>query len=193
MEGFSKSSEIETLRQELSDGLLYIHARLSENTQSTLEAASFLYALVELLNEQGLISIDQLDQRKSQVATKGSRGKILKRVSAFSSRSPNTTSILSRVRRRSTAKTAFTCARPLVVVCRLRSQNRIFARISFIGISANLTLSSRRKTAIALISIEAVKAALYESIGRCLAAPTTAAKIIKSGSTLTIKSSIPTF
>ena len=61
-------SKVKKLRQELSDGLLYIHSRLSENTQSALEAASFLYALVELLNEQGLISIDQLDQRKSQVA-----------------------------------------------------------------------------------------------------------------------------
>jgi hypothetical protein len=61
-------AKIETLRQELSDGLLYIHSRLSENTKSTLEAASFLYALIELLNEQGLISIDKLDERKSEVA-----------------------------------------------------------------------------------------------------------------------------
>jgi len=37
------------LRQELSEGLLYVHARLSENSKATLEAASFLYALVELL------------------------------------------------------------------------------------------------------------------------------------------------
>jgi hypothetical protein len=48
--------------------LLYIHSRLSENTKSTLEAASFLYALVELLSEQGLISIDKLDERKAEVA-----------------------------------------------------------------------------------------------------------------------------
>ncbi len=66
-------AKLEKLRQELSDGLLYIHSRLSENTQSTLEAASFLYALVELLNEQGLISIDKLDQRKSQVAKRLAR------------------------------------------------------------------------------------------------------------------------
>jgi hypothetical protein len=58
----------EKLRQELSDGLLYIHSRLSENTQSTLEAAAFLYALIELLNERGLVSIEQLDERKAEVA-----------------------------------------------------------------------------------------------------------------------------
>ncbi|VVB94596.1 Uncharacterised protein [uncultured archaeon] len=34
----------------------------------TLEATSFLYALVELLNEKGLISIDELDERKKHVA-----------------------------------------------------------------------------------------------------------------------------
>src|SRR5262250_1562695 len=67
MEGFPNSGR-EKLRQELADGLLYIHSRLSENTKSTLEAASFLYALVELLSEQGLISIDKLDERKTEVA-----------------------------------------------------------------------------------------------------------------------------
>jgi len=68
MEGYPSSSGTEELRQELADGLLYIHSRLSENTTSTLEAASFLYALVELLSEQGLISIDKLDERKTEVA-----------------------------------------------------------------------------------------------------------------------------
>jgi hypothetical protein len=68
MEGHPSSSGREELRRELADGLLYIHSRLSENTKSTLEAASFLYALVELLSEQGLISIDKLDERKAEVA-----------------------------------------------------------------------------------------------------------------------------
>ncbi len=38
------------------------------NTNKTLEAASCLYALIELLNEKGLISIEELDERKKQVA-----------------------------------------------------------------------------------------------------------------------------
>jgi hypothetical protein len=58
------------LRQELAEGLLYIHARLSENMKITLEAASFLYALIELLSEQGLISIQELDERKREVAAR---------------------------------------------------------------------------------------------------------------------------
>ncbi len=55
------------LRQEVTEGLLYTHSRLNANTGKTLEAASFLYALVELLNEQGLITIEELDERKQMV------------------------------------------------------------------------------------------------------------------------------
>jgi hypothetical protein len=56
------------LRQEVAEGLLYVHMRLSENSNATLEAASFLYALVELLSEKGLIDIDALDERMRSVA-----------------------------------------------------------------------------------------------------------------------------
>jgi hypothetical protein len=53
----------EQLRRRLAEGLLYAHARLSENTKATVEVGSFLYALVELLSEKGLVSIDELDGR----------------------------------------------------------------------------------------------------------------------------------
>jgi hypothetical protein len=56
------------LRQEVVDGLLYTHARLSDNTKKTLETASFLYGLIELLSEKGLISIEEIDERKAEVA-----------------------------------------------------------------------------------------------------------------------------
>ena len=56
------------LRQQIADGLLFAHARLSENTKSTLEATAFLYGLIELLSEKGLLSIEELDERKRQVA-----------------------------------------------------------------------------------------------------------------------------
>jgi Fe-S-cluster containining protein len=59
--------------REVAEGLLYTHARLSENTQATLEAASFLYGLVELLHERELISIEELDQRKREVAKRLAR------------------------------------------------------------------------------------------------------------------------
>jgi hypothetical protein len=55
---------MENLRQELTQGLLYTHSRLNANTTKTLETASFLYALVELLTEKGIISIEELDERK---------------------------------------------------------------------------------------------------------------------------------
>ena len=56
------------VRKELSSSLLYTHTRINTNTRKTLEAASFLYALIELLNEKGLLSIKELDERKKQVA-----------------------------------------------------------------------------------------------------------------------------
>ena len=55
------------LRQRIADGLLYTHSRLNANQRKTLEAASFLYALVELLSDKGLITIAELDARKEVV------------------------------------------------------------------------------------------------------------------------------
>jgi hypothetical protein len=55
------------LRQQIVQGLLYTHSRLNANTSRTLEATSFLYALIELLEEKGLISIAELDERKRVV------------------------------------------------------------------------------------------------------------------------------
>lgn len=52
------------LRQEVAEGLFYTHMRLSQNTNRTLEASAFLYGLIELLGEKGLISIAELDERK---------------------------------------------------------------------------------------------------------------------------------
>jgi len=59
MEKESSSEFAETLSEMydlLSSGLSYTHTRINFNTTKTLESSSFLYALVELLNEKGLIS-----------------------------------------------------------------------------------------------------------------------------------------
>lgn len=56
------------LLKELTNGLLYTHLRLNANATRTLESASFLYALIEILEEKGLISIEELDQRQKEVA-----------------------------------------------------------------------------------------------------------------------------
>lgn len=58
------------IHSDISSGLLYTHARINTNTTKTLEAASFLYALIEILNEKGLLSIEELDGRKRQIAKK---------------------------------------------------------------------------------------------------------------------------
>jgi hypothetical protein len=68
-----KSSSSEHSREEVAEGFLYTHARLSENTKAALETAAFLYGLIELLNEKGLISIEELDQRKREVAQRLAR------------------------------------------------------------------------------------------------------------------------
>lgn len=56
------------IHKDLSSGLLYTHTRINANTTKTLEAASFLYALIELLSEKGLLTIEELDERKKEVA-----------------------------------------------------------------------------------------------------------------------------
>lgn len=57
----------EELRDELAKGLLYLHSRANANTSKALEVASFSYALIELLSERGIISIEELDERKKIV------------------------------------------------------------------------------------------------------------------------------
>ncbi len=63
-------SHVSQMRQDTAEGLLYAHIRLNSNTAKTLESASFLYALIELLNEKGLLSIEELDERKKKVAAR---------------------------------------------------------------------------------------------------------------------------
>jgi hypothetical protein len=65
--GNGSAAQTNNLRKEVSDGLFYTHVRLSQGTNKTLEASSFLYALIELLGEKGLISIEELDERKKKV------------------------------------------------------------------------------------------------------------------------------
>jgi len=59
-----------TLRKEVAEGLLYTHTRLNENSKTAVEAASFLYGLIDLLTEKGLIAVEELDERKKAIATR---------------------------------------------------------------------------------------------------------------------------
>jgi Fe-S-cluster containining protein len=65
-----KQTAERSVRQETAEGLLYTHTRLSQSTHKILEASSFLYALVEVLNEKGLITIQELDERKKTVGAR---------------------------------------------------------------------------------------------------------------------------
>jgi hypothetical protein len=55
---------LEDLRTEVAEGFLYSHSRANANTSKVLEVASFSYALIELLVERGLVSVEELDERK---------------------------------------------------------------------------------------------------------------------------------
>ncbi len=56
------------IHKDLSSGLLYTHTRINANTNKNLEAASFLYALIEILSEKGLLTIEEQDELEKQVA-----------------------------------------------------------------------------------------------------------------------------
>lgn len=53
---------------DIAKGLQYCHARINANTSKTMEASFSLYALIELLDEKGLLTIEKLDECKKQVA-----------------------------------------------------------------------------------------------------------------------------
>lgn len=62
-----QSDSLEELRNDVAAGLMYAHGRENANTSKVLEVASFSYALIELLMERGVISVEELDERKKQV------------------------------------------------------------------------------------------------------------------------------
>jgi Fe-S-cluster containining protein len=61
------AAQLEKLRNDVAAGLMYAHGRENANTSKVLEVASFSYALIELLMERGVISVEELDERKRQV------------------------------------------------------------------------------------------------------------------------------
>lgn len=61
------AGQLEKLRGDVAAGLMYAHGRENANTSKVLEVASFSYALIELLMERGVISVEELDERKKQV------------------------------------------------------------------------------------------------------------------------------
>ena len=65
-----EKNEDNQARAETARGLRYCHKRINANTSKSLESASFLYAIVELLAEKDLITIEELDERKKTIANR---------------------------------------------------------------------------------------------------------------------------
>jgi hypothetical protein len=59
---------IEQFRKEVALGFLDSHARSNKNAGKALEIASFCYALVELLEEKGIITFGEMDDRQKVVS-----------------------------------------------------------------------------------------------------------------------------
>lgn len=55
------------LRQQVAEGLLYTHVRLGQTANKNLETSAFIYGLIELLSEKGIISTEELDERTKVV------------------------------------------------------------------------------------------------------------------------------
>lgn len=51
-------------RQRIAEGLLYAHSRLNTNSRKTREAAAYIFALIELLDEKGIIAPEELEPKR---------------------------------------------------------------------------------------------------------------------------------
>jgi hypothetical protein len=60
-------ARVEELREEVARGFLYAHSRANVNSSQLLEVSAFSYALIELLAERGLITVEELDEKKNQI------------------------------------------------------------------------------------------------------------------------------
>lgn len=54
--------------RDIAQGLAYLHSRLNAGAGRTFEAASFVYALIELLEEKGVIAREEIDCRKKALS-----------------------------------------------------------------------------------------------------------------------------
>jgi Fe-S-cluster containining protein len=55
-------------RAEIAGGLRYAHSRANANTAKIVDIASFAYAAIEILAERGLLTIEELDERRKAAA-----------------------------------------------------------------------------------------------------------------------------
>jgi hypothetical protein len=170
------------LRQAVAEGLLCTHSRINTNTRKTLEAASFLYALVELLEEKGLLSIEELDERKRMVG---------QRLAEQFRQNGNGVMLQDPEYDKYTfeQEVEIDCA-DRVHLCHAACCRLPFA-LSSTGTWGNPTWSPTTGTGRAAIWTPRPAPAACGPSGRCPAAPSTAARTSASGWTLRTKSLTP--
>jgi hypothetical protein len=54
--------------KDLSSNILYTHSRINDNTSKALKSTSFVYTLIEFLIKKWLLTTEELDDHKRQVA-----------------------------------------------------------------------------------------------------------------------------
>jgi hypothetical protein len=64
------AQSVKDLREEIAGGLLYCHDRANSNTSRALEVTAFAFALIDLLIEKGLLTEEELNERKRQVGAR---------------------------------------------------------------------------------------------------------------------------
>jgi len=64
---------VNKLRREAVGGFNYTHGQANANAGRVLEVPTFLYALIEILEQKGVLTIDELDARKDQIADRVER------------------------------------------------------------------------------------------------------------------------
>ena len=62
------ASALKELRREMVGGFSYTHGQANTGAGRVLEVATFLYALIEVLEQKGVLTIEELDARKDQIA-----------------------------------------------------------------------------------------------------------------------------
>ena len=64
------AQHVTALRQEIAGGLLYCHDRANSNTSRTLEVTAFAFALIDVLIEKGLLTEEELNERKREMGAR---------------------------------------------------------------------------------------------------------------------------
>jgi hypothetical protein len=118
---------MDKLRRELIGGLVHAHGQANANTSRILEATTFLYALIELLAEKGVLTVEELDARKDSIADRVER-RFLKQGMGVVLQEPDQDKYALQSEAQSTVRIACIFARQLAAGCCSRRRGRTSRR-----------------------------------------------------------------